>query len=523
MAIREEVRSFLQQTSIKGIPRAVKAKRKFLKVLWIISTFAFLSLAFWQVTELVSEYLTYPTTTVMEETNVGIEHTDSVIQTPVLTVCNLNSFAGNTSHLMRDLGLPTLAQFRSLVINMTTCPECDHADRELLGYIRDDLLTPEGYFAHIGKKNASLLGHMMDNFIIECLLFPKQGFRSYMDLCNASYFKLFVSYSYYNCWSLEVPEELDSHLEGISLMVHLDNFYMEQFDHLHVSHPRGQQLGALLLAHGRGTFPGLMNKAIYLQPGVYTDVRLQIAMRSLKPPPYSDCAHGSVIEGTTWAYSTETCVSACLERLVVDTCNCQDLFMLNVLGEYYSQQNISYCNALSGGQQVLLKRSRCAEDIRKSQYNPCLENCPSPCEEIEFPTHISTGLWPPNPHYGVFYRDYIAGRLYERHYAHIADVLANFNGSVGIDVLLARVSVADNFLRVDVSLKDVSYIEYKDIASISFATFLSQLGGILNLFAGITIVIVVELLDLLICLFFPQGKSIDISSKATNIPNGKQI
>ena len=55
-----------------------------------------------------------------------------------------------------------------------------------------------------------------------------------------------------------------------------------------------------------------------------------------------------------------------------------------------------------------------------------------------------------------------------------------------------------NFLRVDIQMNHIDIILYKDIATTSLTTLISNLGGTLNLFAGITIVLFVEIIDMLI-------------------------
>ena len=75
----------------------------------------------------------------------------------------------------------------------------------------------------------------------------------------------------------------------------------------------------------------------------------------------------------------------------------------------------------------------------------------------------------------------------------------------------AKELVSRNFLRVDISLRDIDYVNFVDSPKTSVNSFLSKIGGILNLFAGITIVIGVELLDLFISLL-SERKTIKVGN-----------
>ena len=189
---------------------------------------------------------------------------------------------------------------------------------------------------------------------------------------------------------------------------------------------------------------------------------------------------------------TYCCCSMSLQRSIYSECS--RAFILKLF----------YCNDPSQGHDMLLQSSRCASAIRQARCGDCLEQCPFPCREIVFQPQVSTATWPPVPFHEDFYDAFITGRSYEWRYRNISKFISGEHSADDVEWVLAKELVSRNFLRVDISLKDIDYIIYIDSPKTSASSFLSQIGGALNLFAGITIVIGVKLLDLLISLFLKK-------------------
>ena len=69
------------------------------------------------------------------------------------------------------------------------------------------------------------------------------------------------------------------------------------------------------------------------------------------------------------------------------------------------------------------------------------------------------------------------------------------------DLLEAERLIKRNFLTVNV-LTQETMLEYKDDPKLTETAFVSQLGGALNLWAGITVVVIVEVIEFLCELIF---------------------
>ena len=107
------------------------------------------------------------------------------------------------------------------------------------------------------------------------------------------------------------------------------------------------------------------------------------------------------------------------------------------------------------------------------------------------PTHTS---WP-SGQLQAFYREFISNRSYATHYRSIVDS----NRTLHTDLEELRISrlISQHFVALQMYLDETTMMEYVDHPQLSFIGFISQLGGALNLRAGITVVVVIEVVELL--------------------------
>ena len=496
--------SFLN-TSIKGIPRAVRADRRTSRVLWTVFTLGFISVSAFQSVGIASYYLKFEYHTfssqVSTKSGSGTPH-------PSVTICNLNCFAGNASRTIKDLGLMDLGTYERMIETITACKGCSEEDSSFLQRLRKDLLTPHGYFTSIGKENAWRLGQLRDEFIIGCYLHKADAYRSHFKECRSGLVEVNTHFDpdYFLCHTI-TPINSDS-LHGITLILHLDDFFSEQYDHLDLVYEQGKYLGAVLSLHEQGKFPVMRQKSVHLPPGYFTDIKIESREKERLPWPYSNCTGDEYTPGTNWKYTSGHCISSCMEAKIITGCLCKDTYLLNIL-DTMDHDHLPYCIDPAHGQQAMLEKTKCAWYIRNNQMGECIAKCPISCDDIHFEPISSTALWPPNPFHDEFYESHIAGRPYEWRYANLSRVVFEENNPGASPRSEIRGLVSRNFLRVDISFNEVIFTKDQDIPKTTFTQFLSLLGGMLNIFGGISIFVSVELVDLLITLCFTR-KTLDV-------------
>ena len=82
---KKELLKFLQQTSVKGIPRYFKVEHLNLKLVWACAILMFFSIGFYQSFELVTEYISFPKVTFIQEHEFSFKEDFSF---PVAQLCS---------------------------------------------------------------------------------------------------------------------------------------------------------------------------------------------------------------------------------------------------------------------------------------------------------------------------------------------------------------------------------------------------------------------------------------------------
>ena len=106
---------------------------------------------------------------------------------------------------------------------------------------------------------------------------------------------------------------------------------------------------------------------------------------------------------------------------------------------------------------------------------------------ICFNFQSSQMAWPGHSIHQNFYDLYIANRSYEKHYR------TPFERSDRNQELFDKVS--KHFLVVHTYLETITALDISDKPQLTGISFMSQLGGALNLWAGITVVVLIELTE----------------------------
>ena len=102
----------------------------------------------------------------------------------------------------------------------------------------------------------------------------------------------------------------------------------------------------------------------------------------------------------------------------------------------------------------------------------------------------SQTTWPGRAIHQNFYDLYIAGRSYEEHYRALFEQATNSRKRRDL-----YDEITDHFMAVHVYVEALTALDIRDKPQLTATSFLSQLGGALNLWAGITVVVVVEVIE----------------------------
>ena len=170
--MKDRVHRFCQMTSIKGIPRLLRAKSFFMRFIWTISVVGFLCMAMAQVVVLTMEFRQYKTYTSIGEVFINVFDPDEAkFYSPDITLCNANPFTSNRN-LSKDS--TTLAEYFRLVERATACDEtCTKDDGVALNHIREENFEYRWIFSLHRSPKCQTIGPF--SRVLLCILCPGHG------------------------------------------------------------------------------------------------------------------------------------------------------------------------------------------------------------------------------------------------------------------------------------------------------------------------------------------------------------
>ncbi|XP_068237355.1 uncharacterized protein [Palaemon carinicauda] len=245
-----------------------------------------------------------------------------------------------------------------------------------------------------------------------------------------------------------------------------------------------EKAGARIVIHQTYTNPLLDDDGLDAPPGMVSSFAIRERQMVTLPYPYeANCV-------STWGntsyelrangtknnhYTTSECLRMCLQRIFVTNCKCihplypQD-FTFN--GTYYGDPSMKYCNLTSGNESDI----QCViSEFKDFSENPKKAGCRCEvaCHTVEYPRVVSMSTWPPEPS-----EDY-----------------ANAKYKTGLrESSLMKVEVFYNSLSMEQIYQSQVYSTPWDLVS--------SLGGALSLYMGISVFLMMEVLELFIILIY---------------------
>lgn len=506
-AFKEEIRRFCANSSIKGVPRVGASDTYALKAFWILATLGLLAMAGHQGYKLVLGYLEYPVVTSFYEKT--FHPAAYMPRLPTMTICSENPFASRTNSLQ---DIPSPLEFQDIVNEKLQCgSNCTLDEEEAYSRAKISLNSVNGYFQNIGLEHARLMSHSKEEFVAQCQLLAFKGVERVKLPCEAyvDITEQFLKY-YFNCFDVVVNSAttLDgSIILGIELVLHFDNH--SQFKTTIES--GAFTGGARVLVSETGAVNGAMIDIEAVRIPIGHDITLDVhpTLRERESDPYGNCFNYSESEFASQYH----CFGHCMDTSVVDDCKClePDTPVLHPTNVTY------YCMFLGSPVDHLVNNTLCRDKSLINNLPRCLDKCPLGCHEVQYRVGLQTLPWPNYETLTGFYKSFIKGKSYEDKYSSTrAFIEGNFTNDWEEEVMLTRSlrHIKNNFARVSMFFTDHRVYLLKDVKKIVLSELGSQLGGALNLWSGITIVVVLELAELLYRLMrrIAQFKTMDPSS-----------
>ena len=377
-------------TSVKGIPRLLRTKSPFMRLVWGVSILCFLSMAAWQAVKLTQSYFQYSTVISIRETPLIVTGSSPNVQLADVTFCNINPFASNFS---ADSDLLSIEDFQSMVRDTTRCDDCTQDEGISMMRLRDEMLTTRGYFVEIGADNVERMSHTEESLIASCHVWFISGMHPGTMPCgNVMAVKRYRDSMFYNCYTIRPPaikQEQTVYL-GLIIIFHLDMYGINKHPFPIAVHPKMRFLSGLVFNfHEPGSVPIFIKEQLLVQSGLFTDFKVRVERHRRLSEPYGECVESAgednkfSLNGT---YSQLVCYSLCKQTTVFDICDCLDYNNFVSIQRNSSQRA---CFNMELGREQVMKDWDCVQNARATSALSCMEKCPLPCEEIKMETKVN--------------------------------------------------------------------------------------------------------------------------------------
>ena len=461
--IKNEALNMSFYSSCHGLPFVSRSKLLVQTIVWWLFIFGALAACGYSLYVWIGGYLVYPVVSFKSV------YTESPTLFPAVTICNLNPLTTSDALTKLNTILPPGFDINS---NWTLYNE----------YKQKLLIQAMTY----GYKERQSLGEAIADILITC------KFNDYF--CSYTDFSWYYSFNHGNCFTFNsgftfntsTPIENSTQTPVVLNMTYKPGYknglYLELFANNGKQNKiKNEYYGIKMFIHNQTDRPELTH-AIFLNTGTLADIQVKKSFITNTPYPYNSCQDVTtnkfnkvlynVIENTSYGYNQKDCFDLCLQQIIIKECGCYDV-------QYLPLDNVT-TPCLSDDQLNCAKNSYCAF-IVQDENQLCKEYCPLECDSAYLDFSISIDGFPSAEYYQV-----LLGRNI---------TVQNYDGNVAN---VSRERIESDTLAVSIYFDDFMYTATLVTPKYSYVDFLSNFGGIMGVYIGVSYLSFFEFFDFMI-------------------------
>ncbi|XP_052775053.1 amiloride-sensitive sodium channel subunit beta-2-like [Mya arenaria] len=317
-------------------------------------------------------------------------------------------------------------------------------------------------YMDLPKHVRSQLGHDIKDMLLSCSFNGR--------VCSSELFRLHQTTEYGNCWSLDndkfkaMSPGPDG---GLSLL-----WYLESSEYLSGV---TTGYGARLLLHEPDSYPYPAQEGIFIPASMETSIGLKMTFIARANGSYGSCEWGDDFRSRyDVMYTRRSCQSFCVLEDVVNTCGCFDKEM-----EEFARKLNDTLRPCRQNEEL-----RCMVDLENRYARMELScDCGEPCRETKYGKTISQRQWPTDDYANILLLGVCEKNLEK------CKNLKDMGNSRDLNY---------NFLRLNIYYEDLNYETIEEFPEIEVQQFLSDVGGAIGLWIGLSILSLCEVGQLLI-------------------------
>ena len=227
--------------------------------------------------------------------------------------------------------------------------------------------------------------------------------------------------------------------------------------------------------------------------------------------PWGNCSHNNPLQNTSEVYRGISCQKMCLQHHVIQSCGCYDVSLPSPPGTEMvpscrENKNFPEHCMYAGSEDCLRQvirldaRIQCARKTRDRvvKGSAILETCRChpPCDEVYYDVSYSLSKWPASGYEGdaAYYDIFYLSNFKER----FVDNPAKFKAVDAYFVDKNRETTMGDFARLNVYVADSSVMTTEESPDYGSIQVLSDIGGQLGLWVGISVITLAEVLEMIL-------------------------
>lgn len=473
---------------MKALPRIIKAPTHFQRALWVLALLIGLLAAAYQLCLLVMGYMNF-------STSISIITTQGSPPFPDVTLCHLDK---NWTFRMLDdeLGYKFSPQeFDDLIWRRQQDFEVGSLGwhhlqslKGLPGYIQNEIGIHE------------TIDRLRELFVMDCYImynwdpvpcFGEDGPLMPTNMFLDPIFGLCVTFS-----------GLDELMKELKLILYLDDPYRtmpQNFDISDTSTTHTSAVGVKVVVHPPGSNPDIWLGSKNVYAGTDVELNVEGTLRSVLGPPYGMCIRPeeAMLYGQPINRHGYECYRMCARDHILAQCNC---LHINYATNKYERESFPLCGTIHP--ENLTKTFdylTCAMDTISS-LDAIMEEacqCPLPCTQFTYEFLANSVQWPHNTYYLSFYVKYIRHKPFAHKFQGYEDLIniSRTDSERALKMFNQLNLIEKNFAQVRILNHQKSYFHYIETPLVSPEALFGNVGGLLNLWVGITFITIIEILD----------------------------
>ena len=420
--------NYIESTTAHGVVRIFKGKSIVRRLFWLVIVLAAAGGCLYNISDRIRFLISSPTSTTISVTR------NTSLSFPAVTVCNLNNLRAS---VLNGRNLTDLIQSATFLVTEENAASCQEEVESLI--IQSDNLSNITYEELIVQARQHV-----EEFILDCY-FAGEKCGNVTEMFEPVFTNLGVCYTFNSGKLGPRLSKGTGQRQGLQLMVNVNQSdYTTPFD-----------AGVKIAIHPQSEPPLPDDQGIGVPTG--RNAFISIKERNIKDQTGRDCkaeddlSDFNFLKGEYPSYSESACLVDCIQTSMADNCEC-------IGARSYHNPDTAYYSQLPN---CTLKEICC---IVNELLSPSDCNCPAACSSTLYETTVS---------YSYFPAEYISQTI---------------TSIYGIPPSFFPI----NFLEVTVYFETLNIETQTTSSAYSFVALLSDIGGQLGLFLGVSIISIME-------------------------------